>query len=75
MKHFALALPLLCAACSDPESLFASSSGITYNNVSTYQLSEITLDAEKHCALYDKSARLGRFQKTLGIAEFTCRDV
>ncbi|MEP1354041.1 MAG: hypothetical protein ABJX32_04030 [Tateyamaria sp.] len=73
MKQFALVLPFICAACSAPEPIFASSRGITYNNVTSSQLSEITLEAEKHCARYDMNAKPGRYQKTLGIAEFSCQ--
>lgn len=72
MKKFVFVLPLICAACSDPEPLFTSSSSITFNNVTSSKMSEVTSDAEEHCARFGKIADFHSFNKPLGVVEFKC---
>ena len=72
MKKFVMVLPLICAACSEPEPIFSSSKSITFNNVTSSKLSEITTEAQKHCARVGLNADLAHFNQQLGVAEFRC---
>ena len=74
VKKFVIVIPLIGAACSAPETLFSSSSSITFNNVTNSKMSEVTSDAEKHCARFNKIADFESFNKALGVVEFNCVD-